>query len=82
VAVVPLLLSFACIAAAVLYADSAPQQAVWVGLACYFGIMSRLAQAYAQHADHMEGLKRLVKLVRDQGPRQAPVEPLQPTGER
>ena len=75
-AIVMLVLSVLCLAAMALLAESAPQEAVWVGLACYFAIVARLAQSHDQHNYHMEGLKRLVTLVRDQAPPAAEPQPL------
>lgn len=52
------LILFGCLSlAATLTATSAPQQAVYVALACFFGIMARIAQAYGHHDD----MKKLLK---------------------
>lgn len=53
-----LLIVLGCLTLVVSFtATGAPQQAVYVALACFFGIMSRIAQASGHHDD----IKKLLK---------------------
>jgi sulfopyruvate decarboxylase TPP-binding subunit len=54
-----LVLAVLSLAGMFMLADSAIQEAVYVGLACFFAICARLAQASSQHA-------RLVRLLEEQ----------------
>lgn len=57
--IILVVLAFLVLVSGMTTATSAPQETVWVAMACFFGIMARIAQASGQHNEIIKEQKAL-----------------------